>query len=104
VQGTIDSYSANAGRLAEVYEGIPFENAHGAWLHFVPHTKSLVLDVGAGSGRDAAWFADQGHEVVAVEPAERLRELGRKLHPLSSGSTTHCRCSQEFTLSASSTT
>ncbi|MEE4302163.1 MAG: class I SAM-dependent methyltransferase [Pseudomonadales bacterium] len=41
---------------------------------------SLVLDVGAGSGRDAAWFAARGHEVFAVEPATRLREVAAAHH------------------------
>lgn len=33
-----------------------------------------MLDVGAGSGSDAAWFAAQGHAVFAVEPARGLRD------------------------------
>ncbi|NUQ71291.1 MAG: methyltransferase domain-containing protein [Chthonomonadales bacterium] len=28
-----------------------------------------ILDLGCGEGRDAAWFAEQGHRVTAVEPA-----------------------------------
>ncbi|WP_242065492.1 bifunctional 2-polyprenyl-6-hydroxyphenol methylase/3-demethylubiquinol 3-O-methyltransferase UbiG [Trichocoleus sp. FACHB-262] len=47
----------------------------------LPERPSLVLDIGAGSGRDAAWLADQGHEVVAVEPAAAMREAGQCLHP-----------------------
>lgn len=43
----------------------------------------LVLDVGAGSGRDAAWFAAHGFEVFAVEPASALRDMaaGHHTHP-----------------------
>lgn len=36
----------------------------------------LVLDIGAGSGRDALWLAQRGCQVVAVEPAANLRSLG----------------------------
>lgn len=39
-----------------------------------------ALDVGAGSGRDAAWLAGLGYEVVAVEPAERMRTEAARLH------------------------
>jgi SAM-dependent methyltransferase len=36
------------------------------WAHLVP-SKALVLDVAAGGGRHAAFFADRGHRVVAVD-------------------------------------
>lgn len=75
-------YSKNAERLAEKYEKLRPEEVNQNWLHFMPVVKSVVLDVGAGSGRDAAWFAGQGHEVVAVEPADALRQKAQELHPL----------------------
>ncbi|MDV5168616.1 class I SAM-dependent methyltransferase [Photobacterium rosenbergii] len=37
-----------------------------------------VLDIGAGSGRDALWFAENGCEIYAVEPLEALREIGKQ--------------------------
>ncbi|MCY3878344.1 MAG: class I SAM-dependent methyltransferase [Rhodobacteraceae bacterium] len=42
--------------------------------------QSCVLDIGAGSGRDAAWLATQNHNVVAVEPSSTMRGEARKLH------------------------
>lgn len=42
--------------------------------------KGLALDVGAGSGRDAAWLQAQGYDVVAVEPADGFRLEGRARH------------------------
>ncbi|MEM9435371.1 MAG: class I SAM-dependent methyltransferase [Pseudomonadota bacterium] len=39
-----------------------------------------VLDVGAGTGRDAAWFASLSHRVVAVEPVDALRRAGMAMH------------------------
>jgi protein-L-isoaspartate O-methyltransferase len=77
-----DFYSKNAKILAERYESLLPEDVNHNWLHFVLAVKSTVLDVGAGSGRDAAWFAGQGHDVVAVEPAGGLRKIAQKLHPL----------------------
>ena len=37
----------------------------------------MVLDVGAGSGRDARYLASKGLGVVAVEPATGIRELAQ---------------------------
>nr|WP_277881245.1 class I SAM-dependent methyltransferase [Leptolyngbya sp. FACHB-321] len=54
---------------------------HGWLLGLLPDRPRLVLDIGAGSGRDAAWLAAQGHTVVAVEPAVAMRAAGQQLHP-----------------------
>jgi len=40
-----------------------------------------VLDIGAGSGRDAAWFSEQGYDVIAVEPSSGMRSEGQRVHP-----------------------
>jgi SAM-dependent methyltransferase len=47
----------------------------------LPEKSGLVFDIGAGSGRDAGHFAASGWHVIAVEPADSLREYARKLHP-----------------------
>ena len=44
---------------------------------YLPST-GVVLDVGAGVGRDAKYFAEQGLEVIAVEPADELLKLGKE--------------------------
>lgn len=77
----IDFYSKNSERLAEQYEKLSPEKVNAQWSHFIPATKSLVLDVGSGSGRDVAWLAEMGHEIVAVEPSDKLRKQAEKLHP-----------------------
>ena len=52
-----------------------------AWLDgMLPPAPALVLDVGAGSGRDAAWLARLGHDVVAVEPSAAMRAEGERRH------------------------
>ncbi len=40
-----------------------------------------MLDIGAGTGRDAAAFAAMGHRVLAVEPTTELRTRAKALHP-----------------------
>ncbi|WP_420013573.1 class I SAM-dependent methyltransferase [Tateyamaria sp.] len=40
--------------------------------HWFPPPPARVLDVGAGTGRDAAWFASLGYDVDCVEPDRSL--------------------------------
>ncbi len=74
-------YDRRAEDFLSRYERVDTAEIHTEWLSLLPSTQLLVLDVGAGSGRDAAWFAKQGHEVVAVEPSDALREAARDRHP-----------------------
>lgn len=76
-------YDANAAALADQYESVRADQVHACWSKFLPPSKGLVLDVGAGSGRDAAWLAAQGHEVVAVEPSPKMRAEGTRRHSAS---------------------
>ena len=73
-------YDAEAGTLVPEYERLPFEEVHAPVLDLVPESAGCVLDVGAGSGRDAAWFAAKGHQVVAVEPSVEMRAAGKERH------------------------
>jgi SAM-dependent methyltransferase len=75
-------YHDNASSLAEQYESIGLEDVYRDVLHWFPDNCCKVLDVGAGSGRDAAALALKGHQVVAVEPTEGLRNEGKRRHRL----------------------
>lgn len=55
-----------------------FEDVHQSWQPFWPQPGNKVLDVGAGSGRDAKWCSLLGCETFAIEPANALRQLGKK--------------------------
>ena len=77
---SISWYETRAGAVADSYETVQPERLHG-WLDGLhPPAPALVLDVGAGSGRDAAWMAGMGHDVVAVEPASALRTEAARRH------------------------
>lgn len=77
----IRGYSEQAQSLIWQYESLSFERVHEVELHLLPSTPSRILDIGAGTGRDAAWFATRGHTVLAVEPTLKFRLAGMKLHP-----------------------
>ncbi|MDH6127681.1 class I SAM-dependent methyltransferase [Kitasatospora sp. GP82] len=66
-------YRELAGQLAVQYESVGFEEVHEQVLHLLPVAPVRVLDVGAGTGRDAAALASRGHSVLAVEPTVELR-------------------------------
>jgi len=80
VSGT-EGYADEAEELFRLYESIPAADAHRAALHLIPASPASVLDIGSGTGRDAAWFADLGHRVVAVEPTGAMRIPAMALHP-----------------------
>src|SRR5205823_5706745 len=74
-------YAHEAPNLLERYEKISVEDLHKPFWHLIPKTSSRFVDIGAGTGRDAAAFAAMGHQVVAVEPVDALREGAKTLHP-----------------------
>jgi protein-L-isoaspartate O-methyltransferase len=79
--GGTEGYPEDAPELIKRYESVSSAAVHKPILHLVPTNPCRVLDVGSGSGRDAAWFAAMGHEVVAVEPTKELRVPAMNLHP-----------------------
>jgi 2-polyprenyl-3-methyl-5-hydroxy-6-metoxy-1,4-benzoquinol methylase len=76
-----EGYSDEAEALVRQYESISFGDVHKPFLHLIPKPPARVLDIGAGTGRDAAGLAAMGHIVTAVEPTAELRMRAMKLHP-----------------------
>ena len=73
-------YDANVEVMVKNYERFSFEEIHAGLLKHLPNPESLVLDVGSGTGRDAAALAEMGFDVTAVEPSEPVRKKARELH------------------------
>jgi len=78
VTDAISWYDARAAQLADRYETVPAGRIHHWLKDLLPSKTGTVLDVGAGSGRDAAWLAAQGYDVVAVEPSGNMRTAARQ--------------------------
>lgn len=55
-------YDKNAGAVAALYEQVAADAVHGWLAGLLPKEQATVLDVGAGSGRDATWLAAQGYD------------------------------------------
>jgi SAM-dependent methyltransferase len=77
---TITPYHLGFREFSQAFEAFGFEDIHKGSMPFLPSKPGHVLDIGAGSGRDAAWFARRGWEVIAVEPADALRAEAARLH------------------------
>lgn len=76
-----EGYAEEAEALVARYEALRFADLHRPVLHLIPAAPCRVLDIGAGTGRDAAALADMGHAVVAAEPTAALRAKAMALHP-----------------------
>jgi SAM-dependent methyltransferase len=77
----ISTYDARAGHFASLYEGVSSEEIWGPLGDLIAAgPQALALDIGAGSGRDAAWLSSRGFDVVAAEPAAGMRREGQRLH------------------------
>lgn len=76
-----EGYAEEAAALLRQYESIAFADVQRVIIPLLPAPPAPVLDIGAGTGRDAAGFAALGYQVVAVEPTAALRDGGAALHP-----------------------
>jgi SAM-dependent methyltransferase len=77
-----EGYGEEADKLAVSYESLTFEGVQREVLHLIPSVPCRVLDIGAGTGRDAAALAAKGHTVTAMEPTAAMRVHGQRLHAL----------------------
>ena len=79
VSGT-EGYEDEAPMLIDQYERLAFEDVHRHVLSLFPPAPGPVLDIGAGTGRDAAGLAARGYDVTALEPTRAMREAAMSLH------------------------
>ena len=73
-------YGESAAVLVRQYEGLAFADVHRDLLPLLPVPPARTIDIGAGTGRDAAALADRGYAVTAVEPTPELRDEAQRLH------------------------
>src|SRR5262249_24838658 len=78
---SFDWYDANSEILCARYEEQRADIVHGWIADLLPSPHAIVLDGGAGSGRDAAWLVSKGYDVVAAEPSTNMRAAAARLHP-----------------------
>jgi SAM-dependent methyltransferase len=76
---TLRYYEDHAGEVAPRYEAVA--GGVSSFFPFVFARGERVLEIGAGTGRDAARLLALGVEVDAVEPSAALRERALANHP-----------------------
>jgi SAM-dependent methyltransferase len=77
---TMRAYAAQAGEFASDWEQQPIDtDLHGIVASYFGN--GTVADLGCGSGRDAAWLAASGREVVGFDASPELLSIARSLHP-----------------------
>ena len=79
-RATINYYNENSEILAELYETANMSAIHGLLLRFLPE-KARILEIGCGSGRDAAFLVAKGYDVTAIEASPKMLEVAQRLNP-----------------------
>lgn len=74
-------YDKYAETLADGYEAVAFEEAYPFLVPILRESALQVMDIGSGTGRDAAWIARNGNTVIAIEPSKSMRIIAARLHP-----------------------
>src|SRR3546814_10754539 len=80
MNNVLSGYVSASAELTPRFEAISTADLFAPVRERLPTMATRVVDIGAGTGRDAAWFAGNGHQVLAVEPVQELRAAGIALH------------------------
>lgn len=81
---TLEYYNANAAQLSDRYESTSLDAFHLALQSHIARG-GRILELGCGSGRDAARAIAAGFDVAAIDGSPALLEEAGRLHPELSG-------------------
>lgn len=79
-KASLSHYAEHVGMLMQKFEGISASRHLAPVMDLFPASPAKIADIGAGSGRDAAWLAAEGYEVVAAEPVAELLAAAKAEH------------------------
>ena len=77
---TLSYYEHNAKDLSKRYESANVDNIHTLLLK-VFDTKSYLLEIGCGSGRDASFMYQNGYDILAIDGSEKMIAEAKRCHP-----------------------
>ena len=81
IERVLDEYAAaTTGAFVERSEAVSSERLLGPFLDMFPPPPARIVDIAAGTGRDAAWLSKRGYDLTAVEPVAAMRDVGMSLH------------------------
>lgn len=85
VKKNLDIYDEKAQKYAPAYEAVKTETALPDFVarlnKITKASKKTALDLACGSGRDAAYIAEQGFKVTAVDGSQQMLAAARKYNP-----------------------
>jgi SAM-dependent methyltransferase len=76
---THNYYEKNADKLVPRYESADMSDLNRYRNHFPSNGK--LLDIGCGSGRDAAYFFSKGYDVIAIDASTTMIKHAIQKHP-----------------------
>lgn len=83
-KSTICYYNENAETVAARYESVDFSVQQKKLAGVMPR-KGKILEIGSGSGRDAAFLLKNGYNVECVDGSEEMNAAALKAHPVLKG-------------------
>lgn len=85
---TLGFYDANAANMTSSYEAVDFTGSLAPLVRSLPD-HSRVLEIGCGSGRDAAYLEAMGHFVVGTDGSVEMIRQAESIHPTLAGRLRH---------------
>jgi len=98
---TLSYYENNAKHLSQRYESANVDNIHALLLKTFP-SKSYLLEIGCGSGRDAAFMHRDGYNILAIDGSREMIAEAKRCHPELEGSLEVMKIPEEFHFEPSS--
>jgi len=77
---TVNCYNTQAATYADRYEAADMSALHQFLLRHLPE-RCRVLEIGCGSGRDAAFLLAHGYDVTATDASPSMLALAVQRHP-----------------------
>jgi len=77
---TLVYYESNAKQLSKRYESAKVDNIHSALLKTFP-SKSYLMEIGCGSGRDAGFMHRNGYDIFGIDGSMEMIAEAKRCHP-----------------------
>ena len=76
---TLSYYENNAKDLSQRYESAKMDNIHALLLNTFP-SKTYLMEIGCGSGRDASFMQQNGYDVLATDGSKEMITEAKRAH------------------------
>lgn len=92
---TASYYDKSAPSLASRYEMANMNYTHRNLLRHLPEG-GKILEIGCGSGRDAAFLLNHGFNVTAIDASSEMLSTAIAHHPELAGRTYHASIGKDY--------